>query len=416
MAMRADVTRSELGDDYDPFDAAHVADPYAFYQRARVERPVFFSPALDAWVVTRHDDVQAVLKDHHRFMVAIYGARTASHTPEALAILRETPITGRSLLLIDPPEHTRLRAIISRTLSAQRSAALEPRVRPLSARLIDELRPLGRTDFMAGFANPFPILVIGSLLDVPEADFPRLLRWSNDRTTLLFADVAPEDQPALARSSLALERYILEMAERRRHDLGDDLASDLIRSAGEGETPLDPMEVAATLRLLLVAGFETTIKLLGNTMLRLLSDRRLWLDVVDHPERIPDVVEESLRLDGPVLSTMRTAREEVEVGGVTIPEGAMVHLVTGSANRDEAVFADAAGFHPEREWPAPHLAFGYGIHFCVGAPLARLEMRIALEQLGERLPSLRLAPDRRVEYDHGLLLRGPRQLWLEWDA
>jgi cytochrome P450 len=348
--------------------------------------------------------------------VAIYQTRASHHTPEARATLGQTPIAGRSLLLMDPPEHTRLRGILSRTLSAQRAAALEPRVRALSMRLIDQLQPLGQADFMARFADPFPILVIGSLLDVPEADFPQLLAWNNDRVALVFADAPPEAQPALARSALALDQYIFDMAARRRQALGDDLASDLIRSAEEGEAPMTAIEVAATVRLLLSAGFETTIKLLGNTMLRLLSDRRRWQDVLAHPERIPDVVEEELRLDGPVMATMRRSSEAVEVGGATIPEGAMVYVVLGSADRDETLCPEAGTYDPDRELAAPHVAFGYGIHFCIGAPLARLEMRIALEQLARRLPSLRLAPGQRVRYDQGLILRGPSQLLVEWDA
>jgi cytochrome P450 len=413
--VQVDTTGRDLGDEYDPLGDKHMADPHAFYDRARDAAPVFFSPSVDAWVVTRHQDAVAVLKDHRRFSVAIYQARAATHTPETLAILRQSPISARSLLLMDPPEHTRLRSILSRTLSAQRTAALEPRVRALSMRLIDELRPLGRADLMARFAEPFPILVIGSLLDVPQADFPQLQAWSTDRVALLFAEVPPDAQPALARSALALEQYVVDMAGRRRQALGSDLASDLIRSAEEDGAPLSAMEAAATLRLLLAAGFETTIKLLGNTMLRLLSDRRCWEDVVEHPECIPHVVEEALRLDGPVLATMRRARETVEVGGATIPEGAMVHVVVGSANRDGALCPEGGTFDHHRELTAPHLSFGFGIHFCIGAPLARLEMRIALEQLAERLASLRLAPDQRVQYDRNLLLRGPRQLQVEWD-
>ncbi|MFD5420947.1 cytochrome P450 [Streptomyces sp. NPDC127069] len=413
--MQADKARRSLGDEYDPFSEAHRANPHAFFERARDEAPVFYSPVLDAWVVTRHQEAVQVLRDHDRFSVGIYHARSSHHTPETRAILGTSPITGHPLVMMDPPELTLQRKILSRTFSAQRVTALESRVRRLSMRLIDDLQPLGEVDFMARFANPFPILVIGSLLGVPEADFPQLAVWSNHRTALMYGEVPPEEQPAMARSSVALEHYILDLAERRRQELGDDLASDLIR-ASEDEAPMTAMEVAATLRVLLTGGFETTVKLLGNTMLRLLSEWRLWEEVVAHPDRIDDVVEEELRLDGPAMSTMRRAKRPTEVAGMKIPEGGLVQVVLASANRDKAICPNGETYDHTRKPAGPHLSFGFGAHFCIGAPLALLEMRIALEQLAERLPSLRLTPAQTVPYGRSLLLRGPARLLVEWDA
>ncbi len=415
LAVATDATHGGLGADYAPFGAEHVADPYVFSGRARAEEPVFFSPYLDAWVVTRYEDAVAVLKDHRRFAISVLRARETRQTPEARTILARSPILATSLVQIDPPEHTRMRGCISRALSGQRIAGLEPRIRALSDRLIDRFEPDGRGDFVARFAQPFPIMVIGSLLDVPEADFPQLQRWSYDVAALLYGEVPPEEQAGCARSYVAVNQYVLDMADRRRLAPGHDLASDLVRAVEAGEAPLSASEVGSMLRILLIAGYETTVKLLGSCLLHLLSRPERWRSVVEDPTRVPAVVEEALRFDGPVLGSMRTAREAVELGGRPIPQGAAVWVLNSSANRDEAVFPDGETFDPDRERPAGHLAFGYGVHFCIGAPLARLETRIALERLAARLPSLRLVADQEISYRPNMILRGLHQLLVEWD-
>jgi cytochrome P450 len=376
---------------------------------------VFFSPAIDAWVVSRYEDATAVLKDHRRFATAVLRARAQQYTPEVRAILSSTPILEATMVNVDPPEHTRLRGSVNKALSARRVAGLEPRARSFSDLLIDRLEPRGGADFIAWFACPYPIMVIGSLLDLPEADFPQLQHWGEDLIALIGGYVAPEAQVPCARSILALDRYLFDLADRRLREPGDDLVSELVRAVEAGEAPLSAGEVAAMLQILTLAGFETTMRLLGSCLHILLAERRHWRAIVDDPARIPAVVEETLRFDGPVLSTLRRAKEDVELGGTTVPEGALVQVLTSSANHDEAVFPHAETFDPYRAAPAGHLAFGQGVHFCIGAPLARLEMRVALEQLSRRLPSLRLAPEQGVTYTPSLLVRGPNRLDVEWD-
>jgi cytochrome P450 len=414
--MDVDTTRRAVGEAYAPLDPAHAADQYAFYARARREAPVFYSPAIDAWVVSRHEDAVAVLKDHRRFATAIVQARTQRHTPEVRAILASTPIIEATMLNVDPPEHTRLRGSINRALSARRVAALETRIRRLCDRLIDGFEPRGRADFMRQFAHPFPVMVIGSLLDLSEAVFPRLGRWADDLVTLMSGDPPADAQVPFAQSVLGLHRYVFDLAEQRLREPGDDLASDLVRAVEAGEAPLSAGEVAAMLQILIVAGFETTIRLLGTCLHNLLRERRHWESIVDDPASIPAVVEEALRFDGPVMGTMRRARADVELGGTIIPSGALVQVLMASANHDETVFPDAETFDPHRAAPAGHLSFGQGVHFCIGALLARLEMRVALEQLSRRLPSLRLAPDHRVSYRPNLLVRSLEELQVEWDG
>ena len=343
-------------------------------------------------------------------------ARPGQLVPEAQAILEASPIRAAPIVQIDPPEHTRLRSSITRALSGQRIAALEPRLRGFCDRLIDGFEPRGRADFMADFAHPYPIMVIGSLLGVPEADFPDLLRLSDEHLALVYAEVPPSEQARHAQSTLELHRYIFGMAERRRLAPGDDLISDLFRSVEAGQASLSSDEVASMLYVVLLAGFETTIKLLGNCLLALLAERRHWQAIVDDPARIPAVVEEVLRFDGPVLCTIRMTREDVDLGGTAIPAGSRVQVLMASANHDQAVFPEGEAFDPSRERPAGHLGFGFGVHFCIGAPLARLETRVALEQLARRLPRLRLVPDQQLEYKANLILRGLSRLLVEWDA
>jgi cytochrome P450 len=404
-----------LDQEFAPLSPAHIANPYAFYAQARKEEPVFFSAFLNAWVVTRYEDVITILKDHQRFAIAVEQMGLEKITPEALTLLGSSPLNQASYIAaLDPPDHTRLRASINKALSAQRIASLEPSIRALANRLLDQIEPQGQMNFMQQFATPYPIQVIALLLNVPEADMEKIQNWSEEMMTLLFAAPSASEQLLYAQHSLALLEYIHEMAEQRRKEPQDDLISDLYRAVEAGQAPLSPLEVAQLLRALLQGGFETTARFLGNCLYRLLAQREHWETLVTNPSSIPLVVEEALRFDTPVLATLRVAKEAVVVGGKTLPQGARVQVVISSANHDEAIFRNAETFHPTQKLPNQHLAFGYGVHFCIGAPLARLEGRVALEQLSQRLPGLRLVPGQDVRYMPNLLFHSLKQLLVEW--
>jgi cytochrome P450 len=368
-------------------------------------------------VVTRYEEVTAVLRDHQRFAMIVEHARAGRYTPEVQALLRTSPLAQvASLVDVDPPEHIRRRSPMNKALSAQRIVSLEPSICQLANHLIDQFEPSGRTDFVAQFAHLYPIRVIGSLLGVSEADMAQLQRWTDDMLTLLFADLSAERQISAAQSLLALHQYIYDWAEQRRRTPQDDLISALLQSVEAGQVPLSPAEAAQLVRILLVAGFETTTRFQGNCLYHLLAERTRWQAIVDDPHVIPVIVEETLRFDTSVLSTFRQTRQAVELGGTTIPQGAMVQVVLSSANHDEALFPDPETFDLQREQLNRHVGFGYGVHRCVGAPLARLETRIALEQLSQRLPSLRLVPDQELGYTPSLILHGLKQLWVEWET
>lgn len=406
---------TNLDQKFAPLNSTHIANPYAFYSQARKTEPVFFSSFLNAWVVTRYEDVITVLKDHQSFATAIEQTGQEKITPEAQVILGSSPlIRNPTIVALDPPEHTRLRNSLTRALSAQRIASLEPSLRAIANRLIDRIVPQRQVDFVEKFASPYPIQVIGSLLNVPEADMGKIQNWSEDMMTLLYAAPPASEQLPYARHALALLNYIQDLAEQRRKEPQDDLISDLFRAIEAGQSPLSPIEVAGLLYVVLLAGFETTVKFLGNCLYHLLAEREHWEALVANSEGIPLVVEEALRYDSPVLTTLRIAKRTAIIGGKTIPQGARVQTVMSSANHDEAIFPDSETFHPAKELSHRHLTFGHGIHFCLGAPLARLESRVALEQLSSRLPSLRLVPGQDVRYMPSLVLHGFKQLLVEW--
>jgi cytochrome P450 len=406
----------DLEQEYDPWSVVHSNNPCPMYAQMRQEEPVFFSPRAQAWVVSRYEDVTTVLKDHQRFAMFFLSGGASKYTPEVLQSISSSPLAGTtSLIACDPPAHTRLRSSVNKAMSAQRIANLEPRLRQLANQVIDGFEQDGRADFVAQFARPYPMMVVGSLLDLPEADLPHLHHLMDDLVTFLFADVSAEQQLSLMKSYIELEQYACDMVEKRRGNLRDDIISDLLnKPVDAGQVPLSVLEVADLLYRLFGAGFETTVNFLGNCLIQLLSEPRHWQALVNHPGSIPAVVEEMLRFNGPTLSTFRQTTQAVELGGKSIPEGAVIQVLLTSANHDESVFVDADVFNAQREKASRHMAFGYGIHFCLGAPLARLETRVALEQLSQRFPSLHLAPGQAINYTPNIVTHGAKQLFVEW--
>lgn len=408
---------SSLEAEYAPLSEAHAANPYHIYARMRREEPVFYSPFTRSWVVSRYDDVLAVFKDHQRFSISVDSISENWYTPEVAELMSTRPFANVPFLLtLDPPAHTRMRSPITRAMSAQRIASLEPRIRQFADQLIDQFAPDTRLDFVERFARPFPTVVIGSLMDIPQEDLPQLHQWTNDLSALNTAQPEASQQLRLAQSNVAMEQYMYDLVKQRSLAPQEDLISEVLQAMDDGQTPLSTLEAASVLNLLFGAGFETTVKFLGNCLLALLSDRTHWQAIRENPQSIADIVEELLRFNSPSLSTFRRATEDVELGGQTIPKGAMIQVLMASADHDEAQFPAGDTFDPHREKTNRHIAFGYGVHFCLGAPLARLETRIALERLSQRLPSLRLVPNQEISYTPDLIFHGVKQLLVEWDA
>jgi cytochrome P450 len=400
--------------DFDPLDPAQQEDPFMLLGFARSERPVFHAPRFDLWVVTRYEDVLAVLKDHRTFSSA--GALKSSpepYAPEVRAVLEEGWPGMPFIIEIDPPLHDRIRGLVTKAFTPRRIAELEPRIEAIAAELLDGLAAERRVDVIDRFAWPLPLRVLGELLGLPREDLPRLHRWGTD--WLLLQQPGPvEERVENARGLVEMQRYFVGALEEREREPRDDLMGALMAVRPEIDPPLTIPEIAGLPLDLMVAGHVTVTRAVGSALVLAFRHAELRRHLLD-PESAPHAIDEVLRLESPAQGLFRRTTREVEIGGVRLPEGARVMVHFGSANRDDAVFAEPDCLRPARDDLGKHLAFGKGIHFCIGAPLARLELRIALPLLLERLPGLRLAPAETSEREQIFFARGFRRLVVEWD-
>lgn len=390
------------------------ANPYPFYARLRDESPVcrvILPTGEPAWLITRYADVLMVLKDE-RFVKDIRNALTPQQLAGQRWFRKIFVSLRRNMLSLDPPDHTRLRALVQRAFTPPMVEQMRPRIEALTDGLFDAVQSRGRMDLIRDYALPLPTTIIAEMLGVPAKDRHRFHRWSH---ALMSAASSTWGLVRAIPNALALMRYIRKIIRVRRADPGDDLVSALIQAEEAGDR-LSEAELLSMIVLLLVAGHETTVNLIGNGTLALLEHPEQWQKLRDDPALIKPAVEELLRYASPVeMATERYAREDVTVAGVTIPRGEIVLAVIASANRDERQFPHPDSLDITRE-PNKHLAFGLGTHFCLGAPLARLEGQIAIDTLLRRAPELRLAasPD-ALRWRRGLLLRGLESLPVAFD-
>ena len=384
---------------FNPMDPDFVADPYPMYHRLRAEDPVHHSP-LGFWVLTRYPDVLAMLRDPRLVkepIAAFVAARFGVAVPPGL---------GLSMLDRDPPDHTRLRGLVSKAFTPRALERLRPEIQQIVDGLLDEVRARGSMDLIEEFAYPLPVRVICEMLGVPVKDHERFKAWGLDIARGLDAIMLPPDSPVGQRSvsgRRALAEYFRELIAERRAAPRDDMLSALIAAEEAGDT-LSEEELLATCILLLVAGHETTVNLIGNGTLALLRHPAELRKLRDNPGLIGSAVEELLRFDGPVQRTARIPSEDITIGGQTIGKGEMVMPFLGAADRDPTQFPDPDRLDITRS-DNRHIAFGMGIHFCLGAPLARMEGQIAINTLLARLPRLTLATD-QPRFRQSLTLRG----------
>jgi cytochrome P450 len=387
--------------EYNPFAYEMHEDPYPTYARLREEAPVHHNESLDFWALSRHADALAALRDTERFTNThgVSVERSASHPAAHLAM---------SFLGLDPPRHTQMRALVSRGFTPRRVAALEPRIRAMAIAALERMRERGRSEFVADLAGVLPMDVISELLGVPSPDRAELRRWAD---TLVHREEGVFDVPRAAAEAFGkIWSYFSERIADRRRAPKDDLISALLAAEIDGER-LSQIDIQSFCNLMIVAGNETTTKLLANALYWLWRnpDQRKLLR--DDPSRIGRWVEETLRYDSSTQAIGRVTTRALTLHGVEIPAGKRVLVLIGSANRDERVFPRADSYDLERDTSAM-LSFGHGAHFCLGAALARLEGRTVLEEFWRRFPDFEVEPDGCARI-HSVSVRGFAALPLE---
>ena len=403
--------------DYNPLLSNVRANPYPYYAALRRDAPVHpMLPNAPLFAVSRYDDVAFAV--HHPEIFSSTALQIlaqgggVSLGPNSGALAGHRLLESAMMIAVDPPDHTRLRMLGNRGFTPRRIAALEPRLRDLAAEFVDRVAPVGRMDLVSDLAIPFPVTVIAELLGVESERREQFKHWSDAIVVGLSGVSAQFSREDVRRVADEMADYIERIAQERRAHPRDDLISVLVE-AEEGDA-LSTGEVMSFVVLLLIAGNETTTNLIGNAIKALLDHPDQLAAVEADVSLIPALVEETLRYDSPIQGLPRKVMRDVEIGGETIYEDAFAMLLFGSANRDERQFPEPDRFDIRREQQG-HVAFGHGIHFCLGASLARLEARVAFETLFSRCRSLRLDADDIPMID-SMLLRGPKSLPLVFET
>jgi cytochrome P450 len=376
-------------------------DPFPHYARMRDAAPVFHDEQSGSWHVFRYDDVQQVLSEHARFSSRL-GGNDPSETGQLFA---------SSLITTDPPRHRKLRSLVTQAFTPKAVDALAPRISQLTEELLDGIASRGTADLIQELAYPLPVIVISELLGVPARDRDLFKTWSDVIVSQTRTGATNENHYL---TNKEMTEYFLDLIEQRRHRPGDDLISNLLLAEIDGQK-LSVAELLGFCSLLLVAGNETTTNLIGNAVLCFTEVPGTIDRLLKEPSLLPQAIEEVLRFRSPVQSMYRVTVADTALGEVRIPAGAPLVAWIGSANRDERQFQRPAEFDIDRG-QIRHLAFGHGIHFCLGAPLARLEGKIALEAILSRLPGLTLAPGARLERMESTIVYGLKTLPARWQT
>ena len=407
-------------ENYSPMDPQYQQDPFPHYAALRDQAPIF-RHANGIIFVSRMAEVQAVLQDPRTY--SSRWGNTAGVAPipgaekELAEITKDDYPPANTMLTADPPAQTRYRKTVGRAFSTRRIKALEQWIREATVELIEAWPERGRVDFMREFSIPLPVRVIGRALGLPADRADDIKRWSDASVASIGVHVSKEEGLAAARDIVALHRYLASEIEDRQREPRADFLSELVDANFEDQDgtvrKLDIPEMISIVQQLIVAGNEATTKGINEILKLLIENPDEWKRIQEDPSRVPAMVEEGMRLASPNQGLFRIATSDTELAGVPVPKGSMLWVMFGSANRDEGVFPDPDRFDPGRTNLNEHVAFGRGAHFCIGAPLARLENKVLFEELAQRVESLSFAPGTTLEYEPSFILRGLRELEIE---
>ncbi len=405
------TAQAQLSDDFDAF--TFLAEPHPVLTRARNEAPVFFDEATEHWVVTRYGTIKTMLADPETFS-SVNALDPISPLDERVPQTLEVGgFGGRPFIVnLDGEAHGETKRIMAKVLHPRAVAAFEPRIRQLAQDMLGQL-PTGEPfDFVDRFTLEFPALVIFEFLGLPAEVVREVTGWADARLELFFGSLPGDRQAHEAEGIVEFWKFIEDHIDAQTENPGDHFVGDLVRLMLDGEEDVTKNDIANYCWSFLFAGHETTTGQIGSMVRDMLLQREAWEAVVDDPTKISKAVEESLRMNTSVFNWRRRATREVDLDGITVPGGANLFLVYGSANRDADQFPDPDRFDVDREGLRKHLGLGFGAHFCVGAGLARLQLKIVLEELTALMPNLQLVPDAEQRYIDNVSFCGPRSLWL----
>jgi cytochrome P450 len=407
-------------DGYDPMDPATQQDPFPYYEALRNEAPVYQGPS-GIYFVSRHDAVLDVLRQPNLYSSQWGNSAGPPPVPGAEEEIKEIFANAypavSTMLTLDPPLQTRYRKSVGKAFTPRRIESFEPRIRELTRELLNEWPREGTVDFLAQMSVPLPVRVIAHALCIPMDRESDVKRWSDDSVASIGVKVTKERGLAAARGVVEMQHYMASLLEDRQSTPQGDFLSELVAADfedAEGTVrKLEIPEMISIVQQLMVAGNEATTKGINEILKLLIQNPDVWKSIVEDPSLVPAMADEGLRLASPNQGLFRVATEDGEVAGVTIPKGSMLWVMFGSANRDERVFPNPERFDPTRENLNEAVAFGRGAHFCIGAPLARLELRVLFEELAKGIESVRFAPGTTLEYEPSFILRGLKELNIE---
>lgn len=399
--------------DFDPFSPTFLADPFAVLAALPRETPVFYAPSIDYYIVTRYADIEAIFLDHETYSATITQLPVVPLLPEAVEILRASGITAQpSMVSLDPPAHTRLRSPTVHAFTLRRVAAMAPRIRTTVAQLLDAINPAAPFELVASLTFPLPTTIIFGLLGIPRHDWQQIKAWCGHRASLVWGRPTPAEQVQHVENMAAYRNYLRAFITHKAQERDDSLTSALLAIHDDDHASLTQEEICSILFGLTFAGHETTNYLIGNVIRRLLEEPTRWDALVADPALISGAVDETLRYDPPVPVWRRVTTRPAKIGGVDVPAGAKLFLWLAASGRDAAVFPDPETFDLQRTDTFKTLAFGRGIHHCLGSALGKLEAQLAIEALTSRFPRLRLVESQTLSFPPNLSHRGPQALWV----
>lgn len=402
-------------DEFDFFDPEVVKDPFEFYDRLRDEAPVYQIPGTQIFLITQHADVKKVARRHKIFSSEFDRMMQSQKIPDEVSdILAQGYPSVNTMLTRDPPAHHRYRALVNPSFSQKRVETLLPQMEQIVSELLDNLPDSGPVDFRNEFCVRIPVWVIADALGVPREDLDKFRRWVDAAVSRISMMATPEKDIYNAKQQVEFQHYFAARIEERRDNPTDDVVSNLVHARIDGELPLDVPEMLSIIQQILVAGSEATTAMLAAGMVHLIQRPDILERLRDDPSLVPTFVEEILRLETPSAGMWRVVLEDTEIHGVAIPKGSQAMIRWAAGNRDAAVFDDANSVDLDRENISDHLAFGYGIHMCLGMFLARQELKVAFTQILKRLKGWKLAEGHEdLTYVPSVLLRGLGELHLE---